>query len=299
MRLFGKRKYTSINARKKDLPGGLWVKCRQCNEIVYKREIEDGKGVCPKCSFHFQMKWNERLNLLVEKNSFTERDADLVSSDPLQFTGQSSYASKLKESQERTNLKEAIVCGQAMIGPFKVALGIMDFNFLGGSMGCVVGEKVSRLVERGTAGRTPIIIVSASGGARMYEGMFSLMQMVKTSAALARHANAGLPYISVLTHPTTAGVMASFATLGDIIIAEPRALIGFAGPRVIKETTHEDIPEGFQQSEFVLKHGLVDMIVHRKNLKSTLIRLLGYMTFPTPRPEEQPATEEQSGDQIA
>lgn len=286
MRLFGRKKIISVNARKKDLPRGLWLKCPQCNEIVYRQEVDSGKRVCPKCSFHFQMTWKERLELLTEKNSFTEWDADLVSADPLQFTGKTSYLSKLKENQEKTKLNEAIVCGQAIMGTFKVAIGIMDFRFLGGSMGSVVGEKISRLVERATAIKIPVIIVCTSGGARMYEGMFSLMQMIKTSAALARHANARLLYISVLTHPTTAGVMASFATLGDVIIAEPHALIGFAGPRVIRETTHEEIPAGFQQSEFVLKHGLIDMIVQRQDLKPTIISLLGYMTSPTPLPEK-------------
>lgn len=289
MRLFGRKRYASINVRKKDMPGGLWVKCPQCNEIVYTHDIEVGKGVCPKCSFHFQMKWHERLQLLAEENSFNEWDADLTSGDPLMFTGKISYAAKLEESRQKSNMKEAIVCGQALVGPFTIAIGIMDFNFLAGSMGSVVGEKVTRLFERATAEKMPVIIVCASGGARMYEGMFSLMQMAKTSAAVARHTTNGLPYISVLTHPTTAGVMASFATLGDVIIAEPRALIGFAGPRVIKQTTQEDIPEGFQRAEFVLRHGLVDMIVHRKDLKATLIRLLGYMAAPSLPPVETPS----------
>lgn len=278
MRLFGRKKYTSITVRKKDLPAGLWMKCPGCNEIVYKQQIITENNVCPKCFYHFKMTWKERLELLVEPNSFTEWDANLISCDPLQFSGQSSYQSKLEENRKKTNLNEAVVCGKAMIGSFEVAVGIMDFNFLGGSMGSVVGEKITRLIERATAAKMPVIIICSSGGARMYEGMFSLMQMVKTSAAIARHSNAGLLYISVLTNPTTAGVMASFATLGDVIIAEPRALIGFAGPRVIKETTHEQIPEGFQKSEFVLKHGLIDMIVFRKSLKTTLIRLMGYMS---------------------
>ncbi len=278
MRLFGRKRYASINIRKKDLPGGLWVKCPECNEIVYTRDIETAKGVCPKCSYHFPMKWHERIKLLAEENSFEEWDANLISGDPLQFTGKSSYAQKLDESRAKTGMKDAVVCGSAMIGPHRVALGVMEFSFLGGSMGSVVGEKITRLIERATAERIPVIIISTSGGARMYEGMLSLMQMAKTSAAVARHDAAGLPYISVLTHPTTAGVMASFATLGDVIIAEPRALIGFAGPRVIKQTTQEDVPPGFQRSEFVLKHGLLDMIVHRKDLKSVLVRLLGHMS---------------------
>lgn len=254
------------------------MKCPDCNEIVYSHDIDAAKKVCPKCSYHFQMKCSERLAMLVEEDSFEEWDNNLISDDPLQFTGKISYARKLEESRKKTGLKEAVICGRAMIGRFEVAIGVMDFNFLGGSMGSVVGEKVTRLIERATTSGLPLIIVSASGGARMYEGMFSLMQMAKTSGAVARHSSAGLPYISILTHPTTAGVMASFATLGDIIIAEPRALIGFAGPRVIKQTTQQDIPDGFQRSEFVLRHGLIDMIVHRKDMKSTLIRLLGHMT---------------------
>lgn len=282
MRLFDRKKYTSIKVRKRELPSGLWVKCPDCNEIVYKHEIEECKGVCPKCAYHFQISSRERLALLINADTFQEWDADLTSADPLQFNGQVSYAVKLVESRKKSSLTEAVLCGRGQMGPFSIALGVMDFNFLGGSMGSVVGEKITRLFERATAERLPVIVVTATGGARMYEGLFSLMQMAKTSAAVARHGQAGLPFISVLTHPSTAGVMASFATLGDIIMAEPKALIGFAGPRVIKETTQEDIPKGFQRSEFVLRHGLVDMIVHRKEMTSTLIHLLGYMT-PDPR----------------
>lgn len=278
MRLFNRKKYTSIKVRKRELPSGLWVKCPDCNEIVYKHEIEECKGVCPKCSFHFQISSRERLALLVNADTFQEWDADLVSADPLRFSGKVAYADKLAESRKKSALKDAVLCGQGQMGPFTIALGIMDFGFLGGSMGSVVGEKVTHLFEKATAGRMPAVVVTATGGARMYEGLFSLMQMAKTSAAVARHGQAGLPFISVLTHPSTAGVMASFATLGDIIMAEPKALIGFAGPRVIKETTQQDIPKGFQRSEFVLKHGLIDMIVNRKDMTDTIIHLLGYMT---------------------
>lgn len=283
--LFGRRKYTSINVRKKDLPGGLWVKCLNCAEIVYKQEIDLLQGVCPNCDYHFPIKWKERLKVTVDEGSFTEWDADLTSADPLDFTGQASYLAKLDENRKKTGLKEAVVCGQAKIEAHDVAIGVMDFGFLGGSMGSVVGEKITRLLERGTEKKLPVIIYVASGGARMYEGMFSLMQMAKTSAAVARHAEALMPYIVVLTHPSTAGVMASYGTLGDIIIAEPHALIGFAGPRVIKETTREDVPKGFQRSEFVLHHGLIDMIVHRKDLKKTLALLLGYMSDRQPSGE--------------
>ncbi len=291
MRLFSRKKYTSIKVHKKDLPGGLWVKCPSCKEIVYQHEIESGRGVCPKCSYHFRMNWKERLALLAEEGSFVEWDADLSSADPLQFKGQVSYVAKLEDSAKKSGLRDAIVCGKCRMGPFTVALGIMDFSFLGGSMGSVVGEKVSRLVERATAEQLPVVILSATGGARMYEGLFSLMQMAKTSAALARHAAAGLPYISVLTDPSTAGVMASYASLGDVILAEPQALIGFAGPRVIKETTREDVPPGFQRSEFMVKHGLVDAIVMRKDLKDTLVRLLGYLGRGAPPAPVAPAAE--------
>jgi acetyl-CoA carboxylase carboxyl transferase subunit beta len=276
--LFGRRKYTSINVRKKDLPGGLWVKCQNCSEIVYKQEINNRHGVCPSCDHHSPIHWKERLEITVDPSSFTEWDADLVSTDPLGFTGQASYLEKLEQNRKKTDLKEAIICGQAKIESINLAIGIMDFNFLGGSMGSVVGEKVTRLFERATTEKLPVVIFVASGGARMYEGMLSLMQMAKTSAAVARHSAANLPYIVVLTHPSTAGVMASYGTLGDVIIAEPQALIGFAGPRVIKETTREDIPKGFQRSEFVLKHGLIDMIVYRKDVRKTIGLLLMYMS---------------------
>jgi len=272
--LFGRRKYTSINVRKKDLPDGLWIKCHNCGEIVYKQEIETRHGVCPKCSYHTPVGWQERLAITLDEGTFAEMDFDLISADPLGF---SSYPVKLEENRKKTGLKEAIVCGLGKINSREVALGIMDFRFMAASMGSVVGEKVTRLIECATGRKIPAIIFVASGGARMHEGMFSLMQMAKTSAAVARHAVARLPYIVVLTHPSTAGVMASYGTLGDVMIAEPHALIGFAGPRVIKETIREDVPKGFQRSEFVLHHGLIDMIVHRKDMKTTLALLLGYM----------------------
>ena len=275
--LFSRRKYTTISVRKRDLPSGLWIKCQHCAEIVYKQEIDSRHGVCPNCNYHFPIRWQERLDITVDPGSFTEWDSDLVSSDPLSFTGPSSYLDKLKKSRKKSGMKEAIICGQAKINAIDVALGIMDFSFLGGSMGSVVGEKVTRLLERAAAEKTPVIVFVATGGARMHEGMFSLMQMAKTSAAVARFAAEHLPYIVVLTHPSTAGVMASYGTLGDTIIAEPFALVGFAGPRVIKETTREDVPKGFQRSEFVLYHGLIDMITHRNDLKKKLGLLLGYM----------------------
>ena len=277
MQLFRKKSYSTVKVRKKDIPDGLWTKCPSCTEIVFKQELDAGRNVCPKCNYHFPLGRKERLVMLIEQGSFEEWDADLYSVDTLGFTGTASYVSKLKENVEKTGEKDAITCGRAMMGRCPVAIAVMDFSFLGASMGSVVGEKVTRLLEHATELKLPAIIVCASGGARMYEGMLSLMQMAKTSAAAARHGSAGLPYITVLTHPTTAGVMASFATLGDVIVAEPGALIGFAGPRVIKETTQQDLPEGFQRSEFLLKHGLLDLVVHRKDLKQTLVQLLDYM----------------------
>jgi acetyl-CoA carboxylase carboxyl transferase subunit beta len=214
----------------------------------------------------------------VETCTFEEMDGEMASVDVLQFTGVASYTAKLQDYQKSTGLKDAVITGLCNIGEHRVALGVMDFGFLGGSMGSVVGEKLSRLIERATEKGLPLIIISTSGGARMYEGMFSLMQMAKTCAALAYHAQARLPYISVLTHPTTAGVMASYATVGDLILAEPGAMIGFAGPRVIKDTTQAELPPGFQTAEFLLEHGLIDAIVSRKEMKTRLIEYLGYLT---------------------
>lgn len=273
-----KTSYATVKVRKRDIPDGLWLKCPSCSEIVFKQELDDNVGVCPKCGHHFQLARKERIAMLIEEGTFKEWDPDLVSVDSLGFTGTASYTSKLEENMKKTGYKDAITCGRGKMGPHLIGLGVMDFTFLGASMGSVVGEKVTRMIEKSTKEKLPAIMICASGGARMYEGMFSLMQMAKTSAALARHAQAGLPYISVLTHPTTAGVMASFATLGDLIVAEPNALIGFAGPRVIKETTQQDLPDGFQRSEFLLHHGLIDIVVSRKQLKQTLIRSLDVMT---------------------
>lgn len=278
MAIFGKRsQYSTVKVRKRDMPDGLWTKCPACNEILYKQELEQALNVCRKCGHHFPLKRHERIDQLTEPGSFVEWDGELRSVDVLGFTGPASYASKLESHQRKTGHSDAIACGRARIGPHDIGLGVMDFSFLGASMGSVVGERITRLIEAGTRDRLPVVLCCASGGARMYEGMMSLMQMAKTSAALARHAEARLPYISVLTDPTMAGVMASFATLGDIILAEPGALIGFAGARVIRETTQQELPEGFQRAEFLLKHGLIDRVVHRRELKSTLIALLTYL----------------------
>jgi len=273
-----KKNYATVKVRKREMPDGLWVKCPGCGEIVFKQELEKNLKLCPKCKHHFQMTRKERLEMLLEPGSFQEWDENLVSVDTLGFTGTASYVSKLAENKKKTGYNDAITIGKGTMGDLSVGLGIMDFSFLGASMGSVVGEKVTRLIEQCTKEQLPVVIVCASGGARMYEGLLSLMQMAKTSGALARHAEAGLAYIPVLTHPTTAGVMASFATLGDVIVAEPGALIGFAGPRVIKETTQQDLPDGFQRSEFLLKHGLLDVVVPRNELKDTLVHLLRYMS---------------------
>lgn len=278
MPFFRKTNYSTVKVRKREIPDGLWLKCPSCNEIIFKQDLEANAKVCPKCDFHFQMNRTERRDLLIDPGTFEEWDADLYSVDSLGFTGVASYTSKLEDNIKKTGCLDAILCGQGQMGPHTIALGIMDFSFLGASMGAVVGEKVTALIERGTQRGLPVIVACASGGARMYEGLYSLMQMAKTSAALARHAEAGLPYIALLTHPTMAGVMASYATLGDVIVAEPAALIGFAGPRVIKETTQQDLPPGFQRAEFLLEHGLIDQVIHRKEMKSTLITLIDYMT---------------------
>lgn len=265
-------------SRKRDIPEGLWTKCPKCANMIYDKDLDNNVKVCPKCEHHFPIGSRERIHSLVETCSFEELDADMTSVDVLKFTGVSSYTSKLSSNSKSSGLKDAVITGIGTIGPHRVALGVMDFNFLGGSMGSVVGEKLTRIIETATDRALPLIIVSTSGGARMYEGMFSLMQMAKTSGALAYHAKNRLPYISVLTHPTYAGVMASYASLGDLIIAEPGAMIGFAGPRVIRDTTQAELPPGFQTAEFLLEHGLIDAIVPRPEMKTRLIYYLDFLT---------------------
>ncbi|MEI6392825.1 MAG: acetyl-CoA carboxylase, carboxyltransferase subunit beta [Verrucomicrobiota bacterium] len=271
-----KPKLTSHKARKRDIPEGLWTKCPECNTMVFDKELDENQKVCGHCQHHFSIGARERIHSMVETCTFEEMDAEMTSVDALNFVGLASYTSKLEKNMATTGLKDAVITGICKIGDHRVALGVMDFTFLGGSMGSVVGEKLTRLIERATEKTLPLIIVSSSGGARMYEGMFSLMQMAKTCAALAYHAKARLAYLSVLTNPTTAGVMASFASVGDLIIAEPGAMIGFAGPRVIKDTTQAELPPGFQTAEFLLDHGLIDAIVSRKEMKP---RLIGYLTY--------------------
>ncbi len=264
-------------SRKKDIPVGLWTKCPHCGAMIYDKELDDNLKVCPKCQYHFPIGPRERIHALVDICSFEEMDATMESVDFLKFAGGKSYPEKLRNYQKSTGLKEAVVTGIGKINDERVALGAMNFGFLGGSMGAVVGEKITRLIETATKKSLPLVIVSTSGGARMYEGMFSLMQMAKTSAALAYHAKHRLPYISVLTHPTTAGVMASYASLGDLITAEPGAMIGFAGPRVIKDTTQAELPTGFQTAEFLLEHGLIDSITPRYQLRQTLSEYLDFL----------------------
>jgi acetyl-CoA carboxylase carboxyl transferase subunit beta len=273
-----KPKLGSGKSKKRDIPEGLWTKCPGCEAMIFDKELDENLKVCTKCRHHFPIGSRERIHSLVETCTFEEMNADMTSVDVLRFKGVATYKSKLEEYQKSTTLKDAVVTGLCKIGPHQAALGVMDFTFLGGSMGSVVGEKLTRLIERATEKELPVIIISTSGGARMYEGMFSLMQMAKTAAALAYHAQRRLPYVSVLTHPTTAGVMASYASLGDLILAEPKAMIGFAGPRVIKDTTQAELPPGFQTAEFLLDHGLIDAIVPRKEMKPQLIQYLDFLT---------------------
>jgi len=275
--IFGRPKYTMVRVKKKDIPEGLWTKCEDCSEALYNKTLEENMRVCPKCQYHFTLTAPERIQQIVDNGTFQEFDSGLRSMDPLKFKGPKTYLEKIQLDQAATGLHEAAISGEGKIEGKRTALTVTDSRFIMGSMGSVVGEKITRAVERSIKSRLPLVIVSGSGGgARMYEGMFSLMQMSKTSAALAEHHEAGLPFISVLTNPTMAGVMASYASLGDVIIAEPRALLGFTGPRVIEQTIRQRLPEGFQRSEFLLDHGQVDMVVHRKQLKSMLARLIEY-----------------------
>ena len=275
MGIFSKPSFSSD--KKREFPEGLWQKCPSCAEMIHNLDLVQNFRVCPKCDHHMTQSAHERLEMLLDAGSFEEHDANMVSVDTLKFTGMASYTDRLKSYQKKTGLKDAVISGFGVIDGQRVSISVMDFNFIAATMGSVVGEKLTRCVERATKERIPAIIVSASGGARMYEGVLSLLQMAKTCGALAMHAQARLPYISVLTHPTTGGVSASFATVGDVIIAEPKAMIGFAGPRVIKETTHQDLPPNFQTAEFLEDHGLVDMIVHRKMMREMLSQLLGYL----------------------
>jgi len=261
---------------KRELPDGLWIKCDRCGEILYKKDLERNFLVCTKCDFHFRMNSEQYAELLADEGRLKELDTGLAPADPLQFKDSKKYADRLRDSQAKTGLQDAVRTGECTLGGMPVIMALMDFRFIGGSMGSVVGEKISRAIDRAIATQRPMIILSASGGARMQEGILSLMQMAKTSAKLAQLSDAGLAYISILTDPTAGGTTASFSMLGDIIIAEPGAFIGFAGPRVIKQTIGQDLPEGFQRAEFVQEHGFVDLILHRRDLKEHLEHLLRF-----------------------
>jgi len=277
---FKKEPLVSAKDSKVRMPEGLWIKCDNCKEIIYKPELERNANVCPHCQFHFRLAARARIDLLADAGSFEERHATIGSQDPLHFKDQKSYPDRIKAAKRATGMEDALLSGVATVGGHRVSLCALEFGFMGGSMGSAVGEKVTRAIERALETRVAFIAVTCSGGARMQESVLSLMQMAKTSAALGRLAKAGVPYISVLTDPTTGGVTASYAMLGDILIAEPKALIGFAGPRVIQDTIRQELPAGFQRAEFLLDHGFVDMIVERKNLRPVLCQLLGLLLGP-------------------
>ena len=278
MEWFKKTRGGVAGGEKKEIPKGLWTKCESCGEIIFVRELEKNLWVCPKCNYHFRIRFNDYIELLLDPETWKEYDRNITSADPLRFKDSKRYPDRIREARKKTDLTDAVVCGMGKIGGREVSLAVMDFSFIGGSMGSVVGEKIARAIERSLERKIPLIAVSCSGGARMQEGILSLMQMAKTSALLAQLQKRNLPFISVLTNPTTAGVMASHASLGDVIIAEPKALLGFAGPRVIAQTIGQELPPGFQSSEFFLEHGFVDMICERKELRRTINLLLGYFS---------------------
>ena len=264
------------------VPEGLWVKCPGCGQILYNKDLENNLHVCPKCTHHFRIGAAERLRVLLDDGNWTEHDANLTSTDPLRFTDTKPYRDRLRGAQHTTGMKDAVVVATGRLDGIDVVVAAMEYAFIGGSMGVVVGEKIARGAEIALERRNPLIIVSCSGGARMMEGVLSLMQMAKICAALARLDRARVPFVSVLTDPTTGGVTASFAMLGDLNIAEPRALIGFAGPRVIEQTIRQKLPEGFQRSEFLLEHGMLDLVVDRREMKGVLARALRFMGVDTP-----------------
>lgn len=278
MAWFKKTSKESRQDKKVKIPEGLWVKCNNCKEIVYKKELERNLTVCPKCDYHFRVSARERIKVIADSGSFQEMFFDIKPGDPLQFVDTRPYGDRIKESQKKSGLDEAVITGEATINGFHVVLAALDFTFMGGSMGSVVGERIVLAVEHAMEKGYPLVIISSSGGARMQEGILSLMQMAKTSSAIGKFKDRGGLYISILTDPTFGGVSASFAMLGDIIIAEPRSLIGFAGPRVIEQTIKQQLPDDFQKAEFLLEHGLIDMIVDRKKLKETLSRIIKLLT---------------------
>lgn len=273
-----KKENISPNSKKTDIPDGQWSKCEDCGEIIHNKQLEVNLWCCPKCNYHFRIGSDQYILFLFDKGSFKELDKKMRSCDPLEFTDTKKYDERIVATIKKSGLNDAIKTGLGKIEGKKVAFACMDFSFIGGSMGSVVGEKIARAIDTAYEDKIPLIIISQSGGARMMEGAFSLMQMAKTSSRLARFAEAKLPFISVLTDPTTGGVTASYAMLGDVIIAEPKALIGFAGPRIIKQTIGKDLPPGFQRSEFLLENGFLDFIVNRKQLREKLSQLITYLT---------------------
>lgn len=282
MAWFRKEKKPLKPTERRDLPPDVFEKCPGCGEIVYRERVVGNWHVCPMCGYHFRLLAEDYIALLMDEGTFVERDAELRSGDPLGFVDLKPYPERLAAAERQTGHGEAVIAGEGLLDGIPVCLGVMDFRFIGGSMGSVVGEKIARLGRRALETRRPLIVVSASGGARMMEGVFSLMQMAKTASVLARLHEAGIPYVSVLTDPTTGGVTASYGMLGDVNLAEPGALIGFAGPRVIEETIRQELPEGFQRAEFLLEHGMVDRVVDRRELKGTLALLLRHMCHGAP-----------------
>ncbi|HVH31624.1 MAG TPA: acetyl-CoA carboxylase, carboxyltransferase subunit beta [bacterium] len=276
-------KYGSVERR--EMPAGIWDKCPRCRNLIYRKELERNLMVCPKCGYHHRLSAVERLEITLDQHAFQEYDASLTSTDPLEFEG---YSAKLAEARGKTGQAEAVITGDGTIDRWRTVIAALDFNFMGGSMGSAVGEKITRATERALESRLPLVIFSASGGARMQEGVLSLMQLAKTSGAIGRFHEAGLPYLSIMCDPTTGGVTASFAFLGDVILAEPGALIGFAGRRVIEQTIRRKLPDDFQTAEFCLQRGLIDMVVSRAEMRSTLARLLAFFGAPrvAPAPEE-------------
>ena len=267
-----------VEKKKVNMPSGLWVKCNSCNEIIYKKEVEKNLDVCPKCNYHFRISAKQRISMIMDEGAFEFVDTNLEATNPLSFKDTKKYSDRLKEAKKKTSSKDAIESVEGEINGVKAVVAFFNFDFMGGSMGSVVGEKITRAIELALEKKTGVVVFSSSGGARMQEGIFSLMQMAKTSAALAKLKKAGLPYISILTDPTYGGVTASFAMLGDVIIAEPKSMIGFAGPRVIEQTIRQPLPGGFQRAEYLLEHGMVDIIVERKELKEKLSSILKMLT---------------------
>lgn len=269
--------FSRLRKKRRVIPDGLWTKCTGCGEIIYSKKLKEAFEVCPKCGLHYKLPIEERIALLTDEDSFQERFSNLISGDPLQFNDGKPYPEKHKESREKTGENEACVTGTGKINGREVSLAVMNFDFMGGSVGSAVGEKITRAAELALEKKIPLVVVTASGGVRMHEGIIGLMQMAKTAAAIGRLKNAGIPYVVILTNPTYGGTTASFATLGDVIISEPKAMIGFAGGRVIKQTIRQDLPEGFQTAEFLLEHGQIDIITPREKLKETLSKCLDYL----------------------